>query len=152
LAAQITLLARSASPARRPNWRSSGWPGTCIPYHLVEVTYAKDKKELCTEGFGIGLMATLIKRRAKGKKADGADDMRRGRRALAALVSDAGPFDLEINIDGKPWKRDLISVDVLNIPFTGPALPLAHRADPGDRLLDVIGFESDCDRPHQDRL
>jgi diacylglycerol kinase (ATP) len=112
-------------------------------FHLVEVTYGKDKKELCTEGFGVGLMAALIKRRAKGKKADGADDMRRGRRALAALVSDAGPLDLEINIDGKPWKSDLISVDVLDIPFTGPALPHAHSADPGDTLLDVIGFESD---------
>ncbi len=32
-------------------------------------------------------------------------------------------------------------VDVLNIPFTGPALPLAHNADPGDTLLEVIGFE-----------
>jgi hypothetical protein len=30
-------------------------------------------------------------------------------------------------------------VGVLNIPFTGPALPLAHGADPGDRVLDVIG-------------
>jgi hypothetical protein len=34
-------------------------------------------------------MAALIKRRAKGKKADGADDIRRGRRASTALVGDA---------------------------------------------------------------
>jgi len=88
-------------------------------------------------------MAALIKRRAKGKKADGADDIRRGRRALSEVVSEAEPLDLEVNIDGKPWKSDLMSVDVLNIPFTGPALPLAHNADPGDTLLDVIGFEKD---------
>ena len=60
---------------------------------------------------------------------------------MTALVSDAEPLDLEVNIDGKPWKSDLISVDVLNL-FTGPALPLAPNADPGDTLLDVIGFES----------
>jgi diacylglycerol kinase family enzyme len=59
------------------------------------------------------------------------------------VAAEAKPLDLEVNIDGKPWKSDLISVDVLNIPFTGPALPLAHNADPGDTLLDVIGFESD---------
>jgi diacylglycerol kinase family enzyme len=88
-------------------------------------------------------MAALIKRRAKGRKADGADDIRRGRRALTALVSDAKPPDLEVSIDGKPWRSHLISVDVLNIPFTGPALPLAHNADPSDTLLDVIGFETD---------
>ena len=58
-------------------------------------------------------------------------------------MGDAEALDVEINIDGKLWKSDLISVDVLNIPFTGPALPLAHNTDPGDTLLDVIGFESD---------
>jgi hypothetical protein len=62
---------------------------------------------------------------------------------LSEVATEAKPLDLEVNIDGKPWKSDLISVDVLNIPFTGPALPLAHNADPGDTLLDVVGFESD---------
>jgi diacylglycerol kinase (ATP) len=112
-------------------------------FHLVEVTYGENRTELCTEGFGVGLMAALIKRRAKGKKVDDADGIRRGRRAFAALVSDAEPLDLEVNIDGKRWKTNLISVDVLNIPFTGPALALAHDADPSDTLLDVIGFESE---------
>jgi hypothetical protein len=85
-------------------------------------------------------MTALIKRRAKRRKADGADDIRRGRRALSEVAGETEPLDLEVNIDGKAWKSDLISVDVLNIPFTGPALPLAHDADPrryaprGDRL------------------
>lgn len=137
-------VARSLGIAGTPAELAEQWrAGRVHSFHLVEVTYGKDKRELCTEGFGVGLMAALIKRRAKRKKADGADDIRRGRRALSALVSDAEPLDLEVNIDGKPWKSDLISVDVLNIPFTGPALPLAHNADPGDTFLDVIGFESD---------
>jgi len=137
-------IARSLGIAGTPAELAEQWrAGHVHSFHLVEVTYGKDKRELCTEGFGVGLMAALIKRRAKGKTADGAEDIRRGRRALTALASDAEALDLEVNIDGKPWKRDLISVDVLNIPFTGPALPLAHNADPGDTLLDVIGFESD---------
>jgi hypothetical protein len=59
-------------------------------FHLVEVTYGKGKRELCTEGFGVGLIAAMIKRRAKGKKAYGADGIRRGRRAFAALVTGRG--------------------------------------------------------------
>jgi diacylglycerol kinase family enzyme len=137
-------IARSLGIAGTPAELAEQWrAGHVHSFHLVEATYGNDKRELCTEGFGVGLMAALIKRRAKGKKADGADDIRRRRRALTALVSDAEPLDLEVKIDGKPWKSDLISVDVLNIPFTGPALPLAYNADPGDTLLDVIGFESD---------
>jgi diacylglycerol kinase (ATP) len=137
-------IARSLGIAGTPAELAEQWRvGRAHPFHLVEVTYDKNRSELCTEGFGVGLMATLMKRRAKGKQVDGADKIRRGRRALAALVSDSEPLDLVVHIDGKPWKSDLISVDVLNIPFTGPALPLAHDADPGDTLLDVIGFEKD---------
>ncbi len=136
-------IARSLGIAGTPAELAEQWrAGRVHSFHLVEVTYGRDKRELCAEGFGVGLMAALIKRR-KGKKTGGADDIRRGRRALIALARDTERLELEINIDGRTWKRDLISVDVLNIPFTGPALPLAPRADPGDTLLDVIGFESD---------
>jgi diacylglycerol kinase (ATP) len=137
-------VARSLGIAGTPAELAEQWRDDQLhSFHLVEVTYGKDKKELCAEGFGVGLMAALIKRRAKGKKADGADDIRRGRRALSEVAGKAEPLDLEVDIDGRPWKSGLISVDVLNIPFTGPALPLAHDADPGDTRLDVIGFESD---------
>jgi diacylglycerol kinase (ATP) len=137
-------VARSLGSAGTPAELAEQWrAGHVHSFHLVEVTYSKDKKELCTEGFGVGLMVALIKRRAKGTKADGADDIRRGRRALSEVAGEAELLDLEVNIDGKPWKGDLISVDVLNIPFTGHALLLAHNADRGDTFLDVIGFESD---------
>jgi diacylglycerol kinase (ATP) len=137
-------VARSLGIAGTPAELAEQWrAGQLHSFHLVEVVYGKDKKELCAEGFGVGLMAALIKRRAKGKRADGADDIRRGRRALSEAAGEAEPLDLEVNIDGKPWKSGLISVDVLNIPFTGPALPLAYNADPRDALLEVIGFESD---------
>jgi diacylglycerol kinase (ATP) len=136
-------IARSLGIAGTPAELAERWRGGQVhSFHLVEVNYSPDRRELCAEGFGVGLIAALIKRLAKGRKTDGAGDIRRGRRALTALVSDAELLDLEVNIDGKPWKSDLISVDVLNIPFSGPALPLAHNADPADTLLDAIGFES----------
>lgn len=113
--------------------------GQVRPFRLMAATEEGRARALCSEGFGAGLIAALIKQRAKGKKADGADDIRRGRQALKEILKEAEPLDVAIDIDGSPWNDEIVSVDVLNIPFTGPALPLAHGADPGDRLLDVIG-------------
>jgi myo-inositol-1(or 4)-monophosphatase len=136
-------IARSLGIAGTPAELAEQWRiGRVQQFHLMNV--AEDgAKEVSVEGFGVGLIPALIKRRAKSKKADGAYDIRRGRRALEEALHQIEPFDIEINIDGKPWKSDLISVEVLNIPFTGPALPLAHAADPTDKLLDVVVLEGD---------
>lgn len=112
-------------------------------FHLMNAAEEDGDKHVLVEGFGVGLFPALIKRRAEGKKADGAEDIRRGRHALEEILHEIEPLDVEINIDGMSWKSDLISVDVLNIPFTGPALPLAHAADPTDKLLDVVVLEDD---------
>lgn len=125
-------------PELAEQWRA----GHVKPFHLLEVGYDDEETQLCAEGFGVGLMADLIERRAKGKKADGADDIRRGRRAFRAVLDLAPPLEIEVKLDGKAWDCDLLSIDALNIPFSGPALPLAHGADPGDKLLDVVAFET----------
>jgi hypothetical protein len=51
-------------------------------FYLTNVAGEAAKMEVTVEGFGIGLIPAFIKRRAKSKKADEADDIRRGRRAL----------------------------------------------------------------------
>jgi len=137
-------IARSLGIAGTPAELAEQWRiGNLRQFHLINVTEGGGEKEVAVEGFGVGLIPALIKRRAKGKKADGADDIRRGRRALEEVLHEIEPLDVEINIDGKPWKSDLISVEVLNILFTGPALPLGHAADPTDKRLDVVVLEGD---------
>src|SRR5262247_987531 len=137
-------IARSLGIAGTPAELAEQWrTGHVRPFNLIVVNGLKEKI-LCTEAFGVGLIATLIERRAKGKKADGADDIRRGRRALSEILADAEPLDIEVNVDGKPWKSDMLGVEVLTIPFTGPALPLGHDADPSDRLLDPVALERDA--------
>jgi diacylglycerol kinase family enzyme len=134
-------IARSLGIAGTPQELAEQWRiGQTRPFNLMVVDGPKEEK-LCTEAFGIGLIATLIERRAKGKKADGADDIRRGRRTLGEILVKAEPLDIEINVDGQPWKSDLLGVEVLTVAYTGPALPMAHDADPSDKLLDVIGVE-----------
>jgi diacylglycerol kinase (ATP) len=132
-------IARSLGIAGTPAELAELWRiGDTRPFHLMLVEGLKEEK-LCTEAFGVGLIAALIGRRAKGKNAAGADDIRRGRRALSEVLTDAEPLDIEVNVDGQPWKSDVLGIEVLTIPFTGPALPLAHDADPSDTLLDAVG-------------
>jgi diacylglycerol kinase (ATP) len=134
-------IARSLGIAGTPPELTEMWRlGQARNFNLMAVS-RPDSEVLCTEAFGVGFIAALIARRAKGKKADGADDIRRGRRALGEVLGEAEPLAVEVVIDGEPWRSDLLGLEILTIPFTGPALPLAHNADPSDELLDVIGVE-----------
>jgi diacylglycerol kinase (ATP) len=135
-------IARSLGIAGTPQELAEQWRLDDVrPFNLMAVHGLK-KDYLCAEGFGIGIMPALIKRRANQRKDDGAEDMRRGRDALSELIGAAEPLDVEVKVDGKPLQGDLLGVEVLSIPFTGPALPLAHDADPSDKLLDTIGIPS----------
>lgn len=98
---------------------------------------------LFLEGFGVGLFAEFLKRAAKGKKQEGADNLRNGRILLQKTLKDARPVDIEINIDGRALRGEFLGVEVMNIPFTGPGLPLAAKADVADGKLDVICFEAE---------
>ena len=134
-------IARSLGVAGTPQELAEQWSIDKVrPFNLMTVD-GLEHKYLCAEAFGVGVIPTLIKRRAKQKKADGPDDLRRGRDALSEIIARAKPLDIEVNVDGEPVKGDLIGAEVLSIPFTGPALPLAHDADPSDKLLDTIGIK-----------
>lgn len=136
-------IARSLGISGTPAELTEHWrEGYVKPFKLMRVQ-RKDETTLCAEGFGIGMMATLIKGRAKGKKSAGADDLSRGRRLLAEILAEAKAIDAEVTVDGTLWDSELLSVDVLNIPFAGPALPLAYKADPGAGELKVIGVDPD---------
>ncbi len=136
-------IARSLEISGTPAELTEHWrKGYVRPFKMM-VVKNRDATTLCAEGFGVGIMAALIKRRAKGKKAAGADDLSRGRQALAEILSEATAIDVGITVDGTFWESELLSVDVLNIPFTGPALPLAYKADPGAGELKVVGVKPD---------
>lgn len=97
---------------------------------------------LFLEGFGVGLFADFLRLAAKGRKPEGADNLRKGRELLQKTLKDADPIEIEIVIDGKPLRGEFLGVEVMNIPFTGPGLPLAAKADVADSKLDVICFEA----------
>jgi diacylglycerol kinase family enzyme len=133
--------------------RSLGIAGT--PQELVEMwrldhTYALDlgtvkgieQESRFIESFGIGLFGEFLRRAEKKNKAEGADNLRKGRETLQKIIKDAEPVPLDLMIDGKPLRGEFIGVEILNIPFTGPGLPLAPKADGGDGKLDVVCFKA----------
>lgn len=103
-------ISRSLGIAGTPRELAEQWRiGHIRPFYLMVAKGLGEEDRLCTEAFGVGVMAELIERRAKGKKADGADDIRRGRRTLSEILADAEPLDIEVNVDGKPWKSDILA-------------------------------------------
>jgi len=57
---------------------------------------------------------------------------------LAELLREAAPFPWRITAGGEDLSREYLAVEVLNIRFVGPNVPLAPDADPSDGLLDVV--------------
>jgi diacylglycerol kinase family enzyme len=95
------------------------------------------------EAFGVGLFAEYLQLANKGKKPEGADNLRKGREFIQKALKDAEPIDVQIVIDGRAVRGEFLGVEVMNIPFTGPGLPLAGKADASDGKLDVIMFDID---------
>lgn len=108
------------------------------------------------EAAGVGVFAAAIQKDA-GAKSKGMDGLRKGRRRLRELLRDAPVLDIDISADGETLAVNALGVEVLSIPYTGAALPLAPDADPGDGRFDVVCFPADrrddmmswLDAPHK---
>jgi diacylglycerol kinase family enzyme len=119
-----------------------GWedaPSHEQPFDIGEAT-APWGTERFVEGVGAGLIGDLISREgevaAEGKLLGRATD--RALHLTCELVRELKARRWEIWADGQGLSGDYIAVEVLNIRFVGPNLPLAPRAFPGDGLLDVV--------------
>jgi diacylglycerol kinase (ATP) len=93
------------------------------------------------ESFGIGLIPDMILNASKKSKEKGALNLKQGREMLCQLTHDATPLELKIMIDGKALDGEWLGVEVMNIPFTGPGLHLAPKADFSDGMLELVCFE-----------
>ena len=96
------------------------------------------------ESFGVGLFPQYLISAGEEDKLEGAENLLQGRKLLQKALKKAKPAVLEIRVDGKALKGDFLGVEVLNISFTGPGLPLGQRADATDRKLDVVCFETNA--------
>ena len=52
-----------------------------------------------------------------------------------------------LHVDGEKFAGEFLFVEILNLSFTGPALPLAFHASPDDGLFDVVFLEAKNRKP-----
>ena len=93
------------------------------------------------EGVGAGLIADLINREDESCRRCEAARPRDGPRAAPAVRARQGGARVrrwQIKADGQDLSGEYFAVEVLNIRFVGPNLPLAPEAFPGDGLFDVV--------------
>jgi len=118
-----------------------------VPIDLGEVRTADGSRRF-VEGVGGGWIAKLI---ARGREV--ADEFRllgretdRATHLVADVLREAQPARWRITADGTDLSGDYLGVEVLNVRFVGPNVPLAPEADPSDGLLDVaVVTEADRD-------
>ena len=117
-----------------------------VPIDLGEV-HAGDESRRFVEGVGGGWFADLIARSAEvndefrllGRETD------RALHLLADLLRDIDPAPWRITADGSNLSGDYLAVEILNIRFVGPNIPLAPEADPSDGLFD-LALVTEADR------
>jgi diacylglycerol kinase (ATP) len=89
------------------------------------------------EAVGLGPLARMMKKPSLGN-VEGVDSLRGGREELRKIMKKAKPLDVDVLVDGKRLRGDILAIEIMNIVYTGPGLPLAPSADPSDRMLEVM--------------
>ena len=106
------------------------------------------------EGVGGGPVAELIARgseveedaRLLGRETD------RALHLLGELLREARPIRWRISHGDRDLSGDYLGVEVLNVRFVGPNVPLAPDANPSDGLLDVVMIREKDRQPIIDYL
>ena len=90
------------------------------------------------EAVGIGTLAAAMAHKSASDRPSGSRKIIRGRETLVRTLKAQKAFDMEIELDGSARHGRFLAVEILNTPSSGPALPLAPGADPGDGWFDVL--------------
>jgi diacylglycerol kinase (ATP) len=86
------------------------------------------------EGVGFGAFAEALRRVDACKDEAGCPP---GREAFREALAEAKPLPFEIAVDSESLGDTPLMLEVMNIPLTGPRLPLAPDAQPGDGMLHI---------------
>ena len=128
----------------------TGWseaPREAIDVGVVSGPFGEQR---FLEAVGSGVLAELIRRGSDEVDDSSAIVHRETDRALqllASILRDATPADMTLELDDHDLSGSYIGVEVMNVGFAGPNIPLAADADPSDGTLDLVLLrEDDRDR------
>lgn len=99
-------------------------------------------RKFFVEGVGSGVLTDATDRVDENPRS-AEEKQRNGRAAFRHALKRAEPFACAIDAGGWSWEGDCLMVEVMNIPFVGSRLALAHGALPADGLFDIVIVEPD---------
>jgi diacylglycerol kinase (ATP) len=116
-----------------------GWQDAARrPYDLGRLE-SSSGQERFVESVGAGVFADVLARaERRDDDVDGAEKVELGLRLLLGVVEAASARHFEFELDGVDVSADLLAIEAMNVRETGPNVPLAPNADPGDGLLDLV--------------
>jgi diacylglycerol kinase (ATP) len=118
-----------------------GWAqGTREPFYLGGGS-SRDKDECFVESTGGGLFAESLLRAEE--RPDGEDKVDLGLRLLRELVDELPAGRWGVHADGEDCSGAFLAVEAMIVGDTGPNVPLAPDANPGDALLDLVQIGDD---------
>jgi diacylglycerol kinase (ATP) len=117
---------------------AAGWDGGRLQRYDVGTCYYGADERTFVESTGGGLFAEVLVRAEEHGDPAGDDKLELGLRLLRDVLRDAPVFEFRVEVDGRDLSRELIGIEVTNVPETGPQVPLDPGVDPGDGLFEVV--------------
>jgi diacylglycerol kinase (ATP) len=116
-----------------------GWEGGRRRPYDIGVFASQGRTDLFVESVGGGIFADLLARaEEEDDDVGGEEGVRRGLQMLRETIEAAEALPWTLAVDGDELSAELLGVEVINVSVTGPNIPLAPEADPGDGLLDLV--------------
>lgn len=125
----------------------AAWPQCQKKLFSIGTVQGPWGEERFLESVGLGIITKLIavldakenKQNLKFKSRE--EELAYILKALEALLDKYQPVHCTLEIDGRDYSGNYLLVEVMNINYVGPNLPLAPKADPADEVLDVVMLE-----------
>jgi diacylglycerol kinase family enzyme len=67
----------------------------------------------------------------------------RGRDTFRKVLAEAKPIRFDLSVDSRTFDEELLLIEILNITYAGPRLPLAPQGGLGDGLFDIVTIGPD---------
>jgi diacylglycerol kinase family enzyme len=111
------------------SWRSAEHR----PFDLGAVR-TPESRVAFVEAMGGGIFAEVLEHASDGVE----DKVTHGLRVLQEVLENAAPGVWRVEAEGEQLSGEFLALEVLNARETGPNLPLAPDADPGDGRLELV--------------
>jgi diacylglycerol kinase family enzyme len=117
----------------------SAWEKASMrPYDVMALSDG-EQQHLFVEAAGGGLFANALLGASEESDDLAADEkLRYSLELILACVVEAKPLRWTVEVDDDELEVELLALELMNAGTTGPTVPLAPLADPGDSLLDVV--------------